>query len=114
MLPGLTRTHFLFCLILAAGIVRADDYKIRIGLPAGTTRFETKIQGPENEFLAGKPPLEVPLVIDLDRDRQRVRLDIDGHFSMARRLPSLPGPSFLLGIFRRENVELLNRRGLSE
>jgi hypothetical protein len=34
MLPGLTRTHFLFCLILAAGIVRADDYKIRIGLPA--------------------------------------------------------------------------------
>jgi predicted AlkP superfamily phosphohydrolase/phosphomutase len=57
---------------------RFKEGGIRIGLPAGTTRFETKIQGPENEFLEGKPPLEVPLVIDLDHDRQRVKLDIDG------------------------------------
>jgi hypothetical protein len=34
MLCRSPRIHLLFCLTVAAGIVRAEDYKIRIGLPA--------------------------------------------------------------------------------
>jgi hypothetical protein len=41
-------------------------------------RIETTIQGPENTFLEGGPPLEVPLHLSLDRARQIVDADIGG------------------------------------
>lgn len=41
-------------------------------------RFESTIQGPENLFLEGNPPLSIPLAIELDRAKQRCRLDVNG------------------------------------
>ena len=41
-------------------------------------RFESTIQGPENLFLEGNPPLSIPLAIDLDRAQRRCRLDVNG------------------------------------
>ncbi|HET9886623.1 MAG TPA: alkaline phosphatase family protein, partial [bacterium] len=36
------------------------------------------IEGPENLFVEGNPPLSIPLAIELDRAQRRCRLDING------------------------------------
>jgi predicted AlkP superfamily phosphohydrolase/phosphomutase len=41
--------------------------------------FETALKGPENMFREGNPPLELPLVIDVDRAARRARVEIDHH-----------------------------------
>jgi predicted AlkP superfamily phosphohydrolase/phosphomutase len=51
---------------------------IRVALPAGSDRFQTSVKGPENAFLEGKPPLEVPMIIALDRAARRARVQLDG------------------------------------
>ena len=51
---------------------------IRVALPAGSDRFQTSVKGPENAFLEGKPPLEVPMTIALDRAARRARVQLDG------------------------------------
>ena len=51
---------------------------IRVALPAGGDRFQTSIKGPENAFLEGKPPLEVPMSIALDRAARRAHVQLDG------------------------------------
>ncbi len=51
---------------------------IRIPLEKGSDRFETRIQGPENMFIAGHPPLEVPMTIEMDRKARRARVNIGG------------------------------------
>jgi predicted AlkP superfamily phosphohydrolase/phosphomutase len=51
---------------------------IRVALPAGSDRFQTSVKGPENAFLEGKPPLEVPMSIVLDRAARRARVQLDG------------------------------------
>jgi predicted AlkP superfamily phosphohydrolase/phosphomutase len=51
---------------------------MRIVLEGGGDRFETAIQGPENMFLEGNPPLEIPFVIELDRGKRVARISIDG------------------------------------
>jgi predicted AlkP superfamily phosphohydrolase/phosphomutase len=51
---------------------------IRVALPAGGDRFQTSVKGPENAFLEGKPPLEVPMSIALDRAGRRARVQLDG------------------------------------
>jgi predicted AlkP superfamily phosphohydrolase/phosphomutase len=51
---------------------------IRVALPAGGDRFQTSVKGPENAFLEGKPPLEVPMSIALDRAARRARIQLDG------------------------------------
>jgi predicted AlkP superfamily phosphohydrolase/phosphomutase len=51
---------------------------IRVALPAGSDRFQTSVKGPENAFLEGKPPLEVPMSIELDRAARRARVLLDG------------------------------------
>jgi predicted AlkP superfamily phosphohydrolase/phosphomutase len=50
---------------------------LRVQLAGGGPRFETSITGPENTFLEGGPPLEIPLVIDADRAARRVRVSFD-------------------------------------
>ena len=40
--------------------------------------FEMKLQGPENAFLEGNPPMEIPMTLDLDRQNRRGRLEIAG------------------------------------
>jgi predicted AlkP superfamily phosphohydrolase/phosphomutase len=51
---------------------------IRVALSAGSDRFQTSVKGPENAFLEGKPPLEVPMTIALDRAARRARVQLDG------------------------------------
>ena len=51
---------------------------IRVALTAGGDRFQTSVKGPENAFLEGKPPLEVPMSIVLDRAARRARVQLDG------------------------------------
>jgi predicted AlkP superfamily phosphohydrolase/phosphomutase len=51
---------------------------IRVALPSGGDRFQTSVKGPENAFLAGKPPLEVPMSIELDRAARRAHVQLDG------------------------------------
>jgi predicted AlkP superfamily phosphohydrolase/phosphomutase len=51
---------------------------IRIALSRNGDRFETSLKGPENVFLEGRPPLEVPMSITLDRAARRARVQLDG------------------------------------
>jgi predicted AlkP superfamily phosphohydrolase/phosphomutase len=39
-------------------------------------RIDTVVQGPENVFLAGSPPLEIPLRITIDRSTRTARADL--------------------------------------
>jgi predicted AlkP superfamily phosphohydrolase/phosphomutase len=41
-------------------------------------RIDTVVQGPENVFLAGSPPLEIPLRITIDRSTRTARADLGG------------------------------------
>ena len=51
---------------------------IRVTLAGGDDRFQSTIQGPENTFRAGKPRLEIPLVIEVDRAARRARVTVSG------------------------------------
>ena len=51
---------------------------VRVALPAGVDRFQTSVKGPENAFLEGKPALEVPMSIALDRSGRLARIQLDG------------------------------------
>jgi predicted AlkP superfamily phosphohydrolase/phosphomutase len=57
---------------------RFKEGGIRIELPRNGDRIETRIQGPENLFRDGHPPLEIPMTIELDRGAKRARISIDG------------------------------------
>jgi predicted AlkP superfamily phosphohydrolase/phosphomutase len=57
---------------------RFKEGGIRIALTAGGDRIQTSVKGPENAFLAAKPPLEVPMTIDLDRQGRRAKVQLDG------------------------------------
>jgi predicted AlkP superfamily phosphohydrolase/phosphomutase len=51
---------------------------MRIPLETNGGGYAAKIEGPENLFLEGSPPMEIPLTLDVDREARRVRVDIDG------------------------------------
>jgi len=53
---------------------------IRVSLSrnGSATSFEATIQGPENAFFEGSPPMELPLTIDVDRASGSARAAIDG------------------------------------
>ncbi len=51
---------------------------LRVQLEKNGDRMETTLQGPENMFRDGNPPLEVPLVIDVDRSSGKTRVSVDG------------------------------------
>ncbi len=50
----------------------------RIPLERNGDGFETAIEGPENMFRAGQPRMRVPLAVELDRERRRARISLDG------------------------------------
>jgi predicted AlkP superfamily phosphohydrolase/phosphomutase len=50
----------------------------RVPIALNSDRIETLVQGPENMFLAGSPPLELPLRISIDRARRTARADLGG------------------------------------
>jgi len=51
---------------------------LRFQLEQNSDRMETTLQGPENLFRDGNPPLEVPLKIELDRAGNKAIVDLDG------------------------------------
>ena len=51
----------------------------RVELEMNGERIDTAIQGPNNAFVVGEPPLETPLGIDLDRDANEARLSLNGN-----------------------------------
>jgi predicted AlkP superfamily phosphohydrolase/phosphomutase len=53
---------------------RFQEGGLRVVLTPNGDRFETRIQGPENAFLEGSPPLEIPLVVELDRQLGKARI----------------------------------------
>ena len=50
----------------------------RVPVVVQDDRVETVVQGPENMFVAGSPPLEIPLRLALDRSIRSVRADLGG------------------------------------
>ncbi|MGH9391016.1 MAG: alkaline phosphatase family protein, partial [Vicinamibacteria bacterium] len=57
---------------------RFKEGGIRIALGPGGDLFETSVKGPENIFLDGRPPLEIPMKITLDRPARKARVAVDG------------------------------------
>jgi predicted AlkP superfamily phosphohydrolase/phosphomutase len=55
---------------------RFKEGGIRIELPRNGSRMVTRIEGPENAFREGHPPLETPMVIELDRAAGRARVTV--------------------------------------
>ena len=49
---------------------------VRFALEDSGDRFETVLQGPGNSFLEGEPPLELPLIIELDRSAQKAQIRV--------------------------------------
>ena len=50
----------------------------RVPVVVQDDRVETVVKGPENMFVAGSPPLEIPLRLALDRSTRSVRADLGG------------------------------------
>jgi predicted AlkP superfamily phosphohydrolase/phosphomutase len=51
---------------------------MRVTLPAGRDTIETAIPGPENTYVAGSPPMSIPMKLSIDRAAGRVRVDVSG------------------------------------
>ncbi|MFQ5669045.1 MAG: alkaline phosphatase family protein [Acidobacteriota bacterium] len=71
-LLGTQGTFLLYTTRPAAG--RFKEGGIRVPLTRNGSRFETRIQGPENMFRKGNPPLEIALSVDLDRAARTARI----------------------------------------
>ena len=57
---------------------RFKEGGIRVSLQFSDDQADTVIEGPENSFLEGNPPLTIPFRIRLDRSRRVARIDLDG------------------------------------
>jgi predicted AlkP superfamily phosphohydrolase/phosphomutase len=51
---------------------------LRIPLERNGSRFTTSLKGPENMFVEGNPPLEIPLTIDVDAPARGARVTLGG------------------------------------
>ena len=58
---------------------------MRVPLEGSGDHFETRLEGPENMFLNGDPPLSLPLTIDLDRAANTAKVNLDGEEYELRR-----------------------------
>ncbi|HSF19712.1 MAG TPA: alkaline phosphatase family protein [Vicinamibacteria bacterium] len=75
--PDLLGTQGTFLLYTTrASEKRFKEGGIRVELPRNGNRMETKLHGPENLFRDGNPPLELPLRIEVDREKGVVRLRV--------------------------------------
>ncbi len=71
-LLGTQGTFLLFTTRPAAE--RFKEGGVRVQLEGGGDRLVATLSGPENPFLEGNPPLAIPLLMTLDRGRQRARV----------------------------------------
>jgi hypothetical protein len=65
---------------------RFKEGGIRVPIVVEGDQIQTRVLGPANTFLEGSPPLEIPLLIHLDRSRGMAQIDLGG-----TRLELLPG-----------------------
>ncbi len=75
--PDLLGTQGTFLLFTT----RSSDQKfkeggIRVVIEGSDNRYETVLQGPGNSFLEGEPPLELPLVIEANRDAGHAKVTV--------------------------------------
>jgi len=79
-LLGTQGTFLLYTTRKAEG--RFKEGGVRVELRAGGNgagpRFDTVIQGPENMFREGNPPLEIPMRIEVDRKAQVTKVQTNG------------------------------------
>ncbi len=57
---------------------RFKEGGMRIPLETNGDGYAAKIEGPENLFREGSPPMEIPLTLEVDRAARRARVSIDG------------------------------------
>jgi predicted AlkP superfamily phosphohydrolase/phosphomutase len=77
--PDLLGTQGTFTLFTTrASQPRFKEGGVRVSVVLEGDRIHTRIQGPENTFVEGGGPLEIPLALWLDRSRRVVRADIGG------------------------------------
>ena len=77
--PDLLGTQGTFTLFTTrASQPRFKEGGVRVSVVLDGDRIHTRIQGPENIFVEGGAPLEIPLTLSLDRSRRIVRADIGG------------------------------------
>ena len=86
-IPDLLGTQGTFMLFTT----RPDDEAfqeggVRVTLsPNGSpSTYEAKVTGPENAFFEGNPPMELPLVVDVDRAAGSARVSINGSTAEVR------------------------------
>jgi predicted AlkP superfamily phosphohydrolase/phosphomutase len=77
--PDLLGTQGTFLLFTTRPATdRFKEGGVRVPIVLHGDRVQTVVNGPENMFLAGSPPLQVPLRLSLDRARNLVHADLDG------------------------------------
>ena len=72
-----TQGTFLLYTTRPAG-AKFKEGGIRIPIRVNGDRIDTTIEGPENTFIEGHPPLNIPFRITLDRSKQRVHAELNG------------------------------------
>jgi predicted AlkP superfamily phosphohydrolase/phosphomutase len=80
-IPDLLGTQGTFLLFSTrSSDERFKEGGIRVALQRNGSpdSFDTVIQGPENTFLEGSPPLEIPMSIRLDRAAKRATVQLNG------------------------------------
>jgi predicted AlkP superfamily phosphohydrolase/phosphomutase len=70
-----TQGTFLFYTTRPA-TTRFKEGGIRIPLEKNGDRLETRVEGPENMFREGDPPLEIPMTIHVDRASRKARVQV--------------------------------------
>ena len=81
-LLGSQGTFLLFTTRPSGG--RFKEGGIRVPVVLEGDRIAATVQGPENIFLEGGPPLEIAMRLSLDRARRRVHVDLgDAHVDLA-------------------------------
>ena len=72
-----TQGTFLLYTTRPAG-AKFKEGGIRIPIRVNGDRIDTTIEGPENTFIEGHPPLNIPFRITLDRSKQCVHAELNG------------------------------------
>lgn len=75
-LLGTQGTFLLFTTRPAKG--KFKEGGLRVPVEVDGPRIETHLEGPENLFLEGSPPMRIPMAVELDRTAGRARLDLGG------------------------------------
>jgi len=75
-LLGTQGTFLLFTTRPASGKFKEGGQRVEV--ERAGDRIETAIQGPDNSFVVGNPPLTIPMTLTIDTAARRVRASVDG------------------------------------